>query len=436
MHYTGMAAMRMASRLSYDPFLVGLSVAIAIAAATAALWLTLRQQRLWQQLGSAIVMGAAISGMHFTGMAAAHFEAIVPVGPTTANGLSNAYLAAAIGATTALLLALALGAAFMDRRLAQAQREARIIEASEARYRRIFDTAAVSIWDEDFSQVVAALDALRARGVRDFGRYFDEHPEFVAEAAGLVRIRDVNHATLELFEARDKAELLGSLDRVFLPQTLAVFRDELLAIAEGATSFKGIAPGRTLGGRRIDILLSMVFPCDDPHLNSVLVSVLDVTERKHAEDALRASQAQKSAVIELALDGVIVIDERGCILEFNSAAERIFGIRRENALGREMADLIMPARFRDQHRTGIKRYLASGQHEILGRRLEMIGLRADGSEFPVELATNATDVNGRPIFTGFLRDVTAEREFEAQLRQAQKMEVGGSTNWRCRPRLQ
>ncbi|MBA4100312.1 MAG: hypothetical protein C0484_26505 [Rhodospirillum sp.] len=425
MHYTGMAAMRMASQLSYDPFLFGLSVVIAIAAATAALWLTLRPQRLWQQLGSAIVMGAAISGMHFTGMAAARFDVLAPVGPTTANGLSYAYLAAAIGVTTALLLALALIATFMDRRFARAQREARIVEASEARYRRIFDTAAVCIWDEDFSQVVAALDALRARGVRDFGRYFSEHPEFVAEAAGLVRVRDVNHATLALFEARDKAELLGSLDRVFLPETLAVFRDELLALAEGASSFKATAPAQTLGGRRIDILLSMVFPSEDPRLKSVLVTMLDVTERKRAEDALRASQAQKSAVIELALDGVVVIDEQGCILEFNPAAERIFGIRRADALGREMAKLILPARFRDRHRAGMKRYLASGQHEILGRRLEMTGLRADGSEFPVELAINATDVNGKPIFTGFLRDVSAERQAEAQLRQAQKMDSVG-----------
>ena len=425
MHYTGMAAMRMAARLSYEPLLVGLSVVIAIAAATAALWLTLRQQRLWLQIGGAIVMGAAISGMHFTGMAAARFAATEPLGPATANGLSNAYLAVAIGVTTALLLGLALIAAFMDRRFAQAQREARIIEASEARYRRIFDTAAVSIWDEDFSQVVAALDALRAQGVRDFARYFDEHPEFVAEAAALVRVRDVNHATLALFEARDKAEVLGALDRIFLPETLAVFRNELLAIAEGAPSFKGIAPAQTLGGRRIETLLSMVFPPDDRSLGSVLVSLLDVTERKRAEDALRASQAEKSAVIELALDGVIVIDERDCILEFNPAAERIFGISRADALGRQMAELIMPARYRDQHWAGMRRYLASGQHEILGQRLEMTALRADGSEFPVELAVNATDVNGRPIFTGFLRDVTAEREAEAQLRQAQKMESVG-----------
>src|SRR5688572_1053545 len=420
MHYTGMAAMRMAARLSYEPFFVGLSVVIAIAAATAALWLTLRPQRLWQQLGSAIVMGAAISGMHFTGMAAARFEAIAAAQPIATNGLSNDYLAAAVGATTALLLALALIAAVMDRRLAQAQREARIVEASEARYRRIFDTAAVCIWDEDFSQVVAALDALRARGVRDFGRYFDEHPEFVAEAAGLVRVRDVNHATLELFEARDKAELLGALDRIFLPETLAVFRDELLAIAERAPSFKGTAPAQTLGGRRIETLLSMVFPSDDQRLSSVLVSLLDVTERNRAEDALRASQAQRSAVIELALDGVIVIDEQGCILEFNPAAERIFGIRRADALGREMAELIMPARFRDQHRAGMKLYLASGQHKILGRRLEVTGLKADGSEFPVELAINATDVDGRPIFTGFLRDITERKAAEAALRESEE----------------
>ena len=425
MHYTGMAAMRMASQLSYEPFFVGLSVAIAIAAATAALWLSLRPQRLWQQLGSAIVMGTAISGMHFTGMAAARFEAIAPASTATADGLSNDYLAIAVGTTTALLLAFALIAAFMDRRFARARHEARIVEASEARYRRIFDTAAVSIWDQDFSQVVAALDALRARGVRDFGRYFDEHPEFVAEAAGLVRVRDVNQATLELFEARDKAELLGALDRVFLPETLAVFRDELLAIAEGAPSFKATSPAQTLGGRRIDTLLSMVFPWDDQRLTSVLVSLLDVTERRRAEEALRASQAQKSAVIELAIDGVIVIDERGHILEFNPAAERMFGIRRSNALGREMAELILPARFRDQHRSGMKRYLASGQHEILGQRLEMTALKSDGSEFPIELAINATDVNGRPIFTGFLRDVTAERNAEALLRQAQKMESVG-----------
>ena len=77
----------------------------------------------------------------------------------------------------------------------------------------------------------------------------------------------------------------------------------------------------------------MVFPPEDPRLSSVLVSMLDMTERKRAEDALRVSQAQKGAVIELALDGVIVIDEQGYILEFNRAAERIFGFTAEEMVG-------------------------------------------------------------------------------------------------------
>ncbi len=428
MHYTGMAAMRMPARLSYDPFLFGLSIAIAVAAATAALWLALRPQRLWLQLGSAVVMGAAITGMHFTGMAAARFEAIVPAGPLATAGLSYAYMAAGIGGTTAVLLFLALSAAFMDRRFARAQREARIVGASEARYRRIFDTAAVSIWDEDFSDVVAALDALRAQGVHDFGRYFDEHPEFVARAAGLVRVRDVNPATLELFEARDKAALLASLSHVFLPETLAVFRDELLAIAEGATSFKGTAPAQTLGGRRIDVILSMVFPADDPRLESVLVSLLDVTELKRAEEALRAGEQRLRAseqrhrqVVDLIQEGVWLHAD-GKVLYANPYAVQMFGAKsQDDLIGRPIMSLVHPderARAMARTRTVMEE---TGSVPLAEMRL----LTLDGRTMIV--AQHATrfiqDDKVHVLVAG--RDVTAQREAEAQLQHAQKMESVG-----------
>ena len=428
MHYTGMAAMRMTAQLSYDPFLFGLSVAIAIAAATAALWLALRPQRLWLQLGSAVVMGAAITGMHFTGMAAARFEAIAPTDAMAADGLSNDYMAAGIGGTTAVLLFLALSAAFMDRRFARAQREARIVEASEARYRRIFDTAAVSIWDEDFSDVVAALEALRAQGVRDFSRYFDEHPEFVARAAGLVRIRDVNTATLALFEARDKAELVASLSRVFLPETLAVFRDELLAIAEGATSFKGTAPAQTLGGRRIDIILSMVFPADDPRLESVLVSLLDVTELKLAEEALRegeqrlrASEQRYRQVVDLIQEGVwIHVD--GKVVYANPHAVQMFGAKsQDDLIGRPVMSLVHPdERARAMGRT--RTVVEEGESVPLA---EMRLLTLDGRTMIVAQHATRFTQDGKVHVLVAGRDVTAQREAEAQLQQAQKMESVG-----------
>jgi PAS domain S-box-containing protein len=138
-----------------------------------------------------------------------------------------------------------------------------------------------------------------------------------------------------------------------------------------------------------------------------------------SRERVRASEAQKGAVIELALDAVIVIDELGRILEFNPAAERIFGFTRTEVLGREMAALIIPERDREQHRKGIKRYRETGEHVVLGRRLELSATRADGTEFPVELTINATHLEGRAIFMGFVRDITDRKRGEAALRESE-----------------
>jgi PAS domain-containing protein len=113
------------------------------------------------------------------------------------------------------------------------------LRASERKYRNIFQTVGVSIWEEDFSEVKTAIDALRAQGVSDFRRYLAEHPDFTRQAIALVRILDVNDATIELFGARNKEELLVSLHRLFLPETEAVFARELIALAEGRPSSSG-----------------------------------------------------------------------------------------------------------------------------------------------------------------------------------------------------
>ncbi|MDB5921129.1 MAG: Histidine kinase [Betaproteobacteria bacterium] len=158
------------------------------------------------------------------------------------------------------------------------------LQEREWRYRHIFHTAGVSIWDEDFSRAKAAIDELKARGVRDFRAYLAEHPEFVAEAVSIVRIVDVNDATLRLFAADSKQELVESLHKVFVPETHEVFANELIAIAEGRTYFEGETTLRTLKGEPLTVLFTMTFPPPPDSLNSVLVTVTDITERNRAEE--------------------------------------------------------------------------------------------------------------------------------------------------------
>jgi PAS domain S-box-containing protein len=135
--------------------------------------------------------------------------------------------------------------------------------------------------------------------------------------------------------------------------------------------------------------------------------------------ALRTGEWRESAIFEAALDCVITIDHRGKILEFNAAAERTFGYARSDAIGAEMAELIIPPSLRDAHRRGLAHYLATGEGPILGQRLELSALRADDTEFPVELAVARVGSSVPPVFTAFLRDITERKQTEQALRDSE-----------------
>jgi PAS domain S-box-containing protein/diguanylate cyclase (GGDEF)-like protein len=143
--------------------------------------------------------------------------------------------------------------------------------------------------------------------------------------------------------------------------------------------------------------------------------VRDITERKKAQQALAESESLKGAILESSLDGLITIDHQGNIVEFNPAAEAMFGISRERALGKSMAEAIVPPRLRDAHHRGFAHYLATGEGPILGKRLELEAIRADGTEFPIELAITAIKSQSGTLFTGFIRDITARKESEAKI---------------------
>ena len=179
-----------------------------------------------------------------------------------------------------------------------------------------------------------------------------------------------------------------------------------------------------------------IYPCHAPHERrwfemhvdpmprehgGAVVTHVNITERKRAEEAIRSSEARHRAILETALDCIITIDHEGRVVEFNPAAERTFGYALDEIRGRPMAELIIPPALREGHHRGLGRYLATGEGPVLGQRIEVPAMRADGTEFPAELAISPIRLNGRPLFTAYLRDVTVRKQAEEALIQRTRL---------------
>src|SRR5271167_4507880 len=152
----------------------------------------------------------------------------------------------------------------------------------------------------------------------------------------------------------------------------------------------------------------------------------ELAERRLVEERLgqeererKRSEVRKAAIVDSALDCIVTIDHEGCITEFNPSAEHTFGYRRDEVLGKHLADVIIPPALREKHRQGFVRYLTTGEARVLGKRIEMTAVRADGSEFPVELAITRIPLEGPPSFTGCLRDITERKRSEEKLRRSE-----------------
>ena len=193
------------------------------------------------------------------------------------------------------------------------------------------------------------------------------------------------------------------------------------ALAGETTRWEGWVTYRSGTERYVEQILTPYRVGDGPP-EGVFALIRDFTELKRAEQALaiRAEELQSSAalnaaLIASALDCVIAIDESGCVVEFNPAAEATFGYRRDEALGRRIAELIVPPALRAQHSAGLARYLETGVGTVLGRRVEIEAMRADGTVFPIELAIAEVRRSDLRLFTASIRDLTASRNAAAEI---------------------
>jgi PAS domain S-box-containing protein len=168
------------------------------------------------------------------------------------------------------------------------------LRRSEDRFKTIFHNTDISIWEEDFSQLKLAVEALKEQGVADMRAYLREHPEFLTQMVRTIKVLDVNHATLALYGASSKEELLGNLERVLLPETGSMLQEFIIAVAEGQPRFEHETVNQTLDGRVLNILIRLFLPKDAEEYHNLLLCIIDITARKQLEAERRRSQKLES----------------------------------------------------------------------------------------------------------------------------------------------
>ncbi len=219
------------------------------------------------------------------------------------EGMWNDYVIYPIHDAQGQVVTVAVYAQDITRRVLMQQ----ALRKSEARYRGLFENSAISLWEEDFSEVIAYIDQLRAGGITDFKTYFNEHPEAIAYCAQLAKVTNVNQATLDLYEAKDLSALQNGLDKIFIPESYPIFQEELIALIEGKRYLEVESINCTLTGKKIHIFLRWsVIPGYEQDLSKILISIVDISRRVEMEKALREREAIYSRTFDVIPDAAIL----------------------------------------------------------------------------------------------------------------------------------
>lgn len=288
------------------------------------------------------------------------------------------------------------------------------MEEHRLRYQTLFEDSPLPMWEDDWSDVKSYFDELRASGVTDFGAFLAQHPEAVEHCIALVRVIDVNRASVEMHEMAGKNALLEGLDDIFGEHARRTFRDELIALASGKTNFTAETIHVTATGRPIDVELTVhVAAGHENDLRRVFVSTLPITDRKAAERALRESEETYRDLFENASDLIQSVTPEGKFRYVNRAWLKTLGYTQKDLVDLSLSDVLDPdSRL---HCGEILQKVLAG--EDVGR-VEAKFVTREGHAIDVEGRVGRRVEDGIPTSTrGIFRNVTERKAYERELKR-------------------
>jgi len=180
-------------------------------------------------------------------------------------------------------------------------------------------------------------------------------------------------------------------------------------------------------GQMVPVLLSVSVLYDKMNIHQSTVYIAqDFTERKLAEEALRESEQKFRAITTTASDAILLMDDRGTIIYWNPAAERIFGYSAQEAIGKDLHILLSPQRMHDFYQMGFARFVETGQGPLVNKTVDITAINKEGREFPIEISTSVMNIKSHWHALGIIRDISERKRAEAEMQRSQKLESLGT----------
>lgn len=283
------------------------------------------------------------------------------------------------------------------------------------RYKSIFEEAPVSMWQVDYSEVKHILDKLKKDGVKDIRAYMEQTPDIVRQLGSKVRILDVNQATIDLYNALSKQELMATLEKELTRQNDGCFPEQLVTVFEGRGTYETHTTGKKLDGAIFPIHMTIKFPGPDGDFSNALVSAQETSGQAETESTLRISENGYRQMFEVNLAVQLLIDpETGAIVEANQAASDYYGYTCDQLKSMKITDInVQQAKKTFQDMSSV---IKDGQN-----RFNFVHKLASGQLREVEALTGRVHIDHKNYIYSIIHDITASRKAEKELKESKEM---------------